>query len=93
MKRSGFLKGAAGGLLALKFGKLPQAEAATAVEATAATRIPGGLLVSTGGLCAPLSPIYPMPLMVECSREQLDSIRPICQALPSFQATRGGVKL
>jgi len=51
--------------------------------------IPSGVpgvngLVASGGLCAPLTPIYSMP-------NYASQARPVRDALPSFQADRGGV--
>jgi len=43
-------------------------------------------LVASGGLCAPLTPIYSMPNFAVQDR-------PVRDALPSFQADRGGVNV
>lgn len=43
-------------------------------------------LVASGGLCAPLEPIYTMPNFAS-------NARPVRDALPSFQADRGGVNV
>lgn len=43
-------------------------------------------LTASGGLCAPLEPIYTMPNFAS-------SARPVRDALPSFQAERGGVNV
>ena len=43
-------------------------------------------LVASGGLCAPLEPIYSMPNFAT-------QARPVRDALPSFQADRGGVNV
>lgn len=43
-------------------------------------------LVASGGLCAPLEPIYTMPNFATRAR-------PVRDALPSFQAARGGVNV
>ncbi len=43
-------------------------------------------LVASGGLCAPLTPIYTMPNFAS-------EARPVRDALPSFQADRGGVNV
>ena len=43
-------------------------------------------LVASGGLCAPLEPIYSMPNFASLAR-------PVRDALPSFQADRGGVNV
>ena len=43
-------------------------------------------LVASGGLCAPLEPIYTMPNFAS-------NARPVREALPSFQADRGGVNV
>jgi hypothetical protein len=43
-------------------------------------------LVASGGLCAPLEPIYSMPQLA--SRD-----RPVRDALPNFRAQRGGVNV
>jgi len=53
--------------------------------------VPGGVpgvlgLVASGGLCAPLEPIYTMPNFASMAR-------PVRDALPSFQAERGGVNV
>jgi hypothetical protein len=53
--------------------------------------IPAGVpglngLVASGGLCAPLTPIYSMP-------NYASQARPVRDALPSFQADRGGVNV
>jgi hypothetical protein len=54
------------------------------------TGVPGVLgnpvLVASGGLCAPLEPIYSMPNYAVQSR-------PVRDSLPSFQADRGGVNV
>jgi hypothetical protein len=44
------------------------------------------VLTASGGLCAPLEPIYSMPNFTS-------SARPVRDALPSFQAERGGVNV
>ncbi len=44
------------------------------------------VLTASGGLCAPLEPIYSMPNFAS-------SARPVRDALPSFQAERGGVNV
>jgi len=84
MRRSSFLKGTAGVLLGLRFGKLPPAVAAPEVAATS-TGVSFGLcsmrIVATGGLCAPLSPIYDLPVSLNS--------HPIMKALPAFSAERG----
>ena len=46
----------------------------------------GNALVASGGLCAPLEPIYSMPNFASMARPVRDSI-------PSFQADRGGVNV
>lgn len=43
-------------------------------------------LVASGGFCAPLEPIYTMPNFAT-------QARPVREALPSFQAERGGVNV
>lgn len=43
-------------------------------------------LVASGGLCAPLEPIYDLPGVETTAR-------PVRDALPSFQANRGGVQV
>lgn len=43
-------------------------------------------LVASGGLCAPLTPFYDMPNFAS-------QARPVRDALPSFQADRGGVNV
>ncbi len=43
-------------------------------------------LVASGGLCAPLTPIYTMPNFASTAR-------PVRDALPSFNADRGGVNV
>lgn len=43
-------------------------------------------LIASGGLCAPLEPIYSMPNFTS-------SARPVRDGLPSFQAARGGVNV
>jgi hypothetical protein len=45
-----------------------------------------GTLVASGGLCAPLEPIYTMPNFASAAR-------PVRDALPTFQADRGGVNV
>ena len=49
-------------------------------------RLRGDALVASGGLCAPLEPIYTMPNFASTAR-------PVRDALPSFQADRGGVNV
>lgn len=49
-------------------------------------RLRGDALVASGGLCAPLEPIYTMPNFAS-------TVRPVRDALPSFQADRGGVNV
>ena len=56
-----------------------------------ASVIPDGVpgvfgLVASGGLCAPLTPFYDMPNFAS-------QARPVRDALPSFQADRGGVNV
>jgi len=46
----------------------------------------GEALVASGGLCAPLEPIYTMPNFAS-------EARPVRDSLPSFQADRGGVNV
>jgi hypothetical protein len=46
----------------------------------------GEALVASGGLCAPLEPIYSMPNFAS-------EARPVRDSLPSFQADRGGVNV
>lgn len=41
-------------------------------------------LVAAGGLCAPLTPLYDLPVLS-------DADRPVWDALPKFQADRGGI--
>lgn len=49
--------------------------------------LPGNqALVASGGLCAPLEPIYTMPNFATLAR-------PVRDAIPSFQAERGGVNV
>jgi hypothetical protein len=48
--------------------------------------MPQGTLVASGGLCAPLENVYSMPNFAVQSR-------PVRDALPSFQADRGGVNV
>lgn len=43
-------------------------------------------LIASGGLCAPLEPIYTMPNFASMAR-------PVRDGLPSFQAARGGVNV
>jgi hypothetical protein len=43
-------------------------------------------LVASGGLCAPLQPIYTMPQLAT-------NARPVRDALPSFRAERGGINV
>jgi hypothetical protein len=43
-------------------------------------------LVASGGLCAPLEPIYTMPLLAVRDR-------PVRDALPNFRAQRGGINV
>ncbi len=42
-------------------------------------------LVASGGLCAPLTPLYDIVTYG-------DAVRPVRDALPAFQATRGGIR-
>lgn len=49
-------------------------------------RLRGDALVASGGLCAPLEPIYTMPNFAS-------TVRPVRDAIPSFQADRGGVNV
>jgi len=46
--------------------------------------MPKDALVAAGGLCAPLTPFYDLPQFATTDR-------PVRDALPSYQATRGGV--
>jgi len=50
------------------------------------TNTEGHSLVASGGLCAPLTPIYSIPQFAVNSR-------PVRDALPSFNADRGGVNV
>jgi hypothetical protein len=83
MDRRDFLKRGAFGLVALRMGShLPGAPAAVAAPVMAA--VPSAnYLVASGGLCAPLTPIYNLAPMYPAS--------PVRDALPSFAASRGGV--
>jgi hypothetical protein len=60
------------------------------IQAVIPSGIPGmpgnANLVASGGLCAPLEPIYSMPNFAVQDR-------PVRSALPSFQAERGGVNV
>ena len=49
-------------------------------------RMSGESLVASGGLCAPLTPIYSMPQFATDDE-------PVWDALPKFQAARGGVNV
>jgi len=49
-------------------------------------RFSGEALVASGGLCAPLEPIYTMPNFASPAR-------PVRDSLPTFQADRGGVNV
>lgn len=58
-----------------------------AVIPNAIPGLPGNpVLTASGGLCAPLEPIYTMPNFATMER-------PVRDALPSFQAERGGVNV
>ena len=46
----------------------------------------GEALVASGGLCAPLTPLYDLPVFSIADR-------PVRDSLPSFQAARGGVSV
>jgi hypothetical protein len=46
----------------------------------------GDALVASGGLCAPLTPLYTLPNFAS-------QARPVRDALPSFNASRGGVSV
>jgi hypothetical protein len=49
------------------------------------SRLPAaGLLVASGGVCPPLSPVYELPNFAS---------RPVTEALPSFEVRRGDVEL
>jgi hypothetical protein len=58
------------------------------IKAVVAASIPGGYgeysLTASGGLCAPLEPFYSMPNFAT-------DAEPVWDALPKFQARRGGV--
>jgi hypothetical protein len=60
------------------------------IKAVVAASIPGGYgeysLTASGGLCAPLEPIYSMPNFAT-------DAEPVWDALPKFQARRGGVNV
>lgn len=60
------------------------------IKAVVAASIPGGYgnysLTASGGLCAPLEPIYSMPNFAT-------NAEPVWDALPVFQARRGGVNV
>jgi hypothetical protein len=49
-------------------------------------QLSGEALVASGGLCAPLTPLYTMPNFAS-------QARPVRDSLPSFQADRGGVNV
>lgn len=84
MKRRSFLKGTAAALLGLRYGKLPDATAAPVAAApveVAANHWAGQSLVASGGLCAPLAPIYELPT-------HLQGQTPVREMLPSFSVLR-----
>jgi hypothetical protein len=83
VKRRGFLKSTGAALVALRYGKLPDAAPAVAapVEAAAANHWAGEQIVASGGLCSPLAPIYQLPA-------HLQGQTPIRTALPSFSVLR-----
>ncbi len=82
MDRRQFLGGAAGLLGAIAFGgRLPMAEAAIEPEPLALASRWSGSIVASGGICAPLTPIYDLPSFYAAS--------PIATSLPSFSARRG----
>jgi hypothetical protein len=60
------------------------------IAAVVAASMPGGVgeysLTAAGGLCAPLEPIYTMPNFAT-------DAEPVWDALPVFQAARGGVNV
>lgn len=85
MDRGSFIKGVIGALAFGRFGKLTAEPAAAAVGGPAYAIFPNGtFIVSGGGLCAPLTPIYEFP-------DWSPSARPVRDALPSFEAERGGI--
>lgn len=92
MNRSGFLKRMGGLALGIAVGRhIPPAVAAPIEETAApiaATNVSMTVrsLTASGGLCAPLSPIYSLPSF------PMDS-QPIRDALPGFTAERGGVRI
>lgn len=82
MRRATFLKLAGGAIAALATGKLPQ----PGPEPVAMAFVDGGtlelgVLRSSGGLCAPLTPIYDIPT-------ELRNYRPVREALLGFTAPR-----
>ena len=90
MDRRGFLGKTGAALLGLTALKhLPPAVASpvplpAVTSATAASNIS---LVASGGLCAPLSPIYTMPAF------PVDRQRPMFGMLPKFTASQGGISI
>ena len=55
-------------------------------ESTGWGTLSGQALVASGGLCAPLEPIYSMPNFAS-------TVEPVWASLPVFQADRGGVNV
>jgi hypothetical protein len=86
MRRGEFVQSVGGAVIALRFLKAPPAvpaELPAVLEPAAPASLYEALSVplsASGGLCAPLTPIYAIP--------SLDA-RPVRDALPRFSAARG----
>lgn len=88
MDRRSFLRRTAGLAALVLVGRPTLPEAAVAEPAALAPV--ADRLVASGGLCAPLTPYYRMPVM----RLGLPSGPPVWEVLdlPTFQAERGGIE-
>lgn len=84
MRRRGFLAATVGLFAGLRHGKFPAAAPETVVLDAAEAAWPS-TIVSAGGLCAPLTPIYDLPVIPFAGPS------PLKDALPGFRVERAVV--
>ena len=84
MKRSTFLRIGTGTVLGLAYGRMPTVPPQEVAADVALEFWPHSMTVS-GGLCAPLSPVYEIVNFPTTER-------PVREALRSFQVVRSGVR-
>jgi hypothetical protein len=79
MNRRGFLASTIGLVAGLRYGRLPTPSPQVVPFILKDVRVE--LLTASGGLCAPLTPVYKLPCAI-------DNVHPIRDAIPSFSAQR-----